>query len=348
MADSIRAALTDAFEKAEKDEAITPSTPDAPAPATEAPAPAATAAEETAPAAETPAAAPAPAASDPAATPQPPVIGAAPDAPKPPASWKPTEKAEWDKVPPTVREAVLRREQETSRALNQSAEARKFVQSFEQAITPFRPLMDAYGVRNPVEAIVPLLQTRAALEVGTPTQKAQLVANLIHQFGVDIATLDNFLANGPQQAAQAPPVQPQQASFDPRTLPELQPLFSLAEQFKSYQAQKAEAEIAKVADLPHFDTVREDMADILERAAAQGKSVSLEVAYRRAVAMNPDLEIPAAAPAQPTAISPSEAAAILARSRKAASSVAGAPKVAPTGKPSSLREQIAAAMEEVG
>jgi hypothetical protein len=79
-----------------------------------------------------------------------------------------------------------------------------------------------------------LLATRAALEVGTPTQKAQLVANLIHQFGVDIASLDNFLANGPAaQPQQAPAVQPQNY-FDPTQHPALQPLFSLAEQFKGY------------------------------------------------------------------------------------------------------------------
>ena len=270
----------------------------------------------------------------------PPVIGA----PQAPASWKPAEKAEWAKVPESVRAAVMRRETETSRALSQSAEARKFTQRFEETVNPYRPLMDAYGVKDPVEAIGPLLATRAALEVGTPTQKAQLVANLIHQFGVDIASLDNFLANGPAPAPQAPPVQPQNY-FDPTQHPALQPLFSLAEQFKGYQQQKVEAAVAEVSSLEHFDAVREDMADVLERAHKAGRLMTMQEAYSRAVAMNPDIE-PVAR--QPTAVTTSEAAAILAKSRKAASSVSGAPKVTPSAKPTSLREQIAAAMDEVG
>jgi hypothetical protein len=205
--------------------------------------------------------------------------------------------------------------------------------------------MDAYGVKDPVDAIGPLLATRAALEVGTPTQKAQLVANLIHQFGVDIASLDNFLANGPApQPQQAPPVQPQNY-FDPTQHPALQPLFSLAEQFKGYQQQKVEAAVAEVSSLEHFDAVREDMADVLERAHKAGRLMTMQDAYNRAVAMNPDIE-PVARP--PTTVTTSEAAAILAKSRKAATSVSGAPKVTPSAKPTTLREQIAAAMDEVG
>jgi hypothetical protein len=344
MADSIRAALTNAFEKADAETPV----PDQPAPesptAEVPPAPPVepkTDGVESSPDAPT---APVVAAKEPATTDTqkatvgaPPVIGA-------PASWKPAEKAEWDKVPESVRAAVMRRETETSRALSQSAEARKFSQRFEETIHPYRPLMDAYGVKDPVDAIGPLLATRAALEIGTPTQKAQLVANLIHQFGVDISALDNFLANGPQTPPQAPPVQPQN-HFDPTQHPALQPLFSLAEQFKGYQQQKVEAAVAEVSSLEHFETVREDMADVLERAYKAGRVMTMQEAYNRAVAMNPDLE-PVARP--PTAVTTSEAAAILAKSRKAASSVSGAPKVTPSAKPVGIRAAIEAAMEEVG
>jgi hypothetical protein len=103
--------------------------------------------------------------------------------------------------------------------------------------------------------------------------------------------------------------------------------------------------VSEVSSLEHFDTVREDMADVLERAYKAGRVMTMQEAYSRAVAMNPDIE-PVAR--QPTAVTTSEAAAILAKSRRAASSVSGAPKVSPSGKPTTLREQISAAMDEVG
>jgi hypothetical protein len=150
MADSIRAALTEAFEKvdAEKPDPVetTAESPPAEAP----PAPPAepkTDGKESSPEAPT-----APVVAEAKAEQTAPVIGAppastAPASSAPPASWKPAEKAEWAKVPESVRAAVMRRETETSRALSASAEARKLAQRFEETINPFRPLMDAYGVK---------------------------------------------------------------------------------------------------------------------------------------------------------------------------------------------------------
>lgn len=335
MADSIREALTSAFAADEKEEISTPvvaeATPEV-VPDTSIADPAAPVIGSEAPPAPKPAEAAKPSTS---ATPP---AGATPVAtPAPiaaPASWKAAEKAFWDKIPPEARAAVMRREQETQRVLSHSAEARKHQQSFQQAMTPYQPLFDAYGVKDPIQALIPLMQTRAALEVGNPDQKAQLVANLVHQFGIDIQKLDGFLVKGPTPQA------PVQQALDPRSIPELQPLFQIAEQFKQQQETKVAAAIAEVESLPHFEELREDMADVLDRAAARGKSLTVKQAYdvaAGALGLTP-------APAVPSAANVSEAAAMLAKSRKAASSVAGAPKGAAGSKPSSLRDTIEAAM----
>jgi hypothetical protein len=105
----------------------------------------------------------------------------------------------------------------------------------------------------------------------------------------------------------------------------------------------AEAEIAKVESLPHFDDLREDMADIVEAFHKAGKSITVEGAYRRALTLNPDLDPQSAAPAT---ISKSQAAAILA-SRNAAGSVSGAPRTGAKPAATDRRSQIAAAFEQV-
>jgi hypothetical protein len=338
VADSIREALTQAF-AAEDKEVPTPAPAAVAAPVVE-PAPAVEPAvtEPTdavigKPGVDvgkvTPVVAPAPDKAVTAVTPA--VVAPIP----PPASWKAAEKVFWDKIPPEARAAVMRREQETQRALSTSADARKLQQNFAATMAPFEPLLQAYGVKDPLTAILPLMQTRAALEVGTPEQKAQLIANLVYQFGIDITKLDGYLVNGPQQ--QVPTPQP----IDPHSIPELAPLFQIAEQFKSAQAAKVDAAIEEVSALPHFEELREEMADILDLAAQRGRSLTIKEAYDHAA------RLAGVAPSVPAAATPdvSQAAAILARSRRAASSVAGAPKGSTGAKPTSLRDTIAAAME---
>lgn len=339
MADSIRAALTSAFadkeEVPEKVEAPTPvvaevsiADPAAPVIGDQPEAPAAKPAATSAPATGKPSA-------DAAAAP---AVAAATAPIAAPASWKATEKASWDKVPPEARAAIMRREQETQRVLSTSAEARKHSESFKAAMAPYQPLFDAYGVKEPIQALIPLMQTRAALEVGTPDQKAQLISNLVYQFGIDIPKLDGYLVKGPGQ--QAPIAAPQQ-QFDPKSIPELAPLFQIAEQFKSAQSAKVDEAIAKVQALPYFEDLREEAADILDLAASKGRQMTVEEAFDHAARMAGITPAPAA----PSAQNVSEAAAMLARSRKAASSVAGAPRSAPGTKPTSLRDTIVAAME---
>jgi hypothetical protein len=344
VADSIREALTQAFE-------ADPSVNETPAaaPVTETPAPVTPTESIADPAAaviggkpETPAKPAAPAAKPAAVAPKPgateqapPVVGAPTTAP---ASWKMGEKKFWDQLPAEAKAAVQRRELETQRALSTSADARRHQETFQKVMHPYQPMLDAYGVKNPIDALVPLMQTRAALEVGTPDQKAQLIANLVHQFKIDITKLDGYLVSGPQ--AQLPIQQQQQPSFDPRSIPELAPLFQIAEQYKSAQAAKVDSAIEEVSSLPNFEDLREDMADILDLAASKGRSLTIKQAYDQAALMA-GLS-PSPVTAQPNV---SEAAAIMARSRRAASSVAGAPKGG-TGTPSTtLRGAIEAAME---
>jgi hypothetical protein len=258
---------------------------------------------------------------------------------KPPRSWSAEAKAAFAALPEPVKHDVLRREKEISQGLEQAAPARKHYESFQEVVKPFQPLFDAYGVTDPLPAIRQLLTTRAALEIGTPEQKAQLLANLVHEFGIDVQQLDAHLVKrGPVKQFTPARATPRP---DYKQDPALAPLYALAEQFKQAQVQKAEGEVAKIETMPHFEELREDIADVVEAFAANGKTISLESAYKRALAMNPSLE---PAPSAVPQITKSQAAAILA-SRNAASSISGTPRTGATPTPTDRRSQIAAAWE---
>ena len=252
---------------------------------------------------------------------------------KPPRSWSPEAKTAFASLPEAVKQDVLRREKEISQGLERAAPAREHFERFSEVVKPFEPLLAAYNA-DPIDAVKTLMSTRAALEIGTPEQKAQIVAGIIHDFGLDVTLLDDLLV---QRGA----VQPFRPASPPRPAPVDPRIEELLNTLQATKVAKAEAEVAKVEALPHFDDLREDMADIVERFAAVGKPITVEQAYKRALAMNPDLE-PASA-AAPT-ISKSQAAAILA-SRNAASSVSGAPRTGATPAPTDRRSQIAAAFE---
>jgi len=250
---------------------------------------------------------------------------AAPDAA--PISWKNEEKAHWAKVPPEVKAIIQRREQEVQRALNNTAHARRFAGEFQQVVAPFAHLIRAQN-SNPLQAVQNLMTTAAGLTTGNQQQKAAIIAEIISNYGVDLQVLDTTLAEGQSN----PNPNAGQGSIPPQFAQALQPIYQFMESIQnsrqSYEQQmaaKAAEEIENFgATKPFFNELRDDMADLMEMAAKRGRKLSLEDAYRTAVAGNPQY---ASALKQNTdAASVSAAAATLARARNAASSVSGAPR----------------------
>jgi hypothetical protein len=340
MADSIREALTTAFEKAAPTEEEVDEKPISNAGADDAPI---TSEEVTA---EVPAPSAAEKAGDEVADPKaaaaagtPPPAPQTPAVPPAPASWTTEERTAWATVPEGARKAILRREGEMQRALQSSASARKQIEQLNELAEPYKPLMDRYGV-TVLQALPPLLATRAALEVGTPEQKATLVANICAEYGVPLEALDSALsarfANGIPQPVQ-PPVIPDLSNH-----PALAPLFAVASQLKERQQAAAEEAVSVVQSLPYYEEVRFTMADLLDKAKERGKTLDLTKSYELACQIH-GYEVAAPKPGTPSV---SEAAAILARSRKAASSVSGAPVPAAARKPGegSVRDEIEALM----
>lgn len=211
--------------------------------------------------------------------------------PHAPASWAPQESAHWDKTPAEVREAIMRRESEVQRTMQEAANARNGLAALQQTIQPYVPNINAANGGDVIGAIKTFFDYDNRLRHGSQIEKAKAISGLIRGYGIDIATLDNELAG-----AQHAPEQQQQQALQEALQRELKPFRdymarqeSQAQEGRQLMAREVSEGISEFAADPkhkHFETVRGDMADLLEIASSQNRILSLDDAYDRACWQN--------------------------------------------------------------
>jgi len=269
------------------------------------------------------------------------------EAVKAPASWKALAREEWGKTPPAIQQEVLRRERETSVALEQSAEARQGHQRFREILAPYEPMLRSQGT-DPYQAVQGLLQTAAALATAPVQQRATILAGLIKTYlpgreSMEVldSTLSGILQGQPVQ--QAPQYAP-----DPR----VDEIYQTIQQARAQQAQTLEQQAAEgvraVQGEEFFGDVKLIMADMLEVAGKQGIALTPGEAYTRATLIHPDVsKVLEQRQAAKHAANPLGSTA---RARAAASSVRGSPATAPSSavQPDDLRGVLEAAFDRAG
>lgn len=235
---------------------------------------------------------PAPAAKEGAAPAQQP----AQTAHKAPVSWRPELRGKFGSLPPEIQEEVVRRERDIETGMRESSQARRFAGEFSQVIQPYAAMIQSENA-TPLQAVQALMNSAYQLRTAAPQQKAQMVAQLINQYGVDIEILDNVLAaavSGRGNAGAAP----NDASL--RFLEQkLAPVQQFMERFSRMEqnaqsgvATRVQNEIQAFATDPaneYYADVREDIADILEMAARRGQTMTLQDAYKRATMAHPTI-----------------------------------------------------------
>lgn len=304
--DTLRDSLGKAFDKVE-----TPAATDTPAVETPA--------KEETPAVETPAKVETPAVETPAKVETPAVETPAVETPakteakvekkapvaetkafKPPVSWKPAiREKHWNTLPTEVQAEVFRREREIETALQSTAEARKGAEQLNQVYSQYKDFFEFEKV-HPMQSITNVLNIARGLRFSPGPQKAQLMAQVIQGFGVDVKLLDqalSMLVGGGDPNAKAS--QDNAAAVEAIVSKHLAPVkefMSGINTTRQTAAQKAEeamrAEIAEFAADPknvYFDLVKDAMADIMEVGATRGQQISLPEAYKRAILANNDL-----------------------------------------------------------
>lgn len=284
-----------------------------------------------------------------------PLEGAAPAQPKPfdrpPASLPVELRDGWRNVDPKFREYVHKREGEVTAALRETAQSREFVQAFQAAAAPFQHVIAAEG-SQPLKSFASYLQTAQLMRFGTPTEKADMVAQICKTFGVPLQDLDSRLAyhfNGQGQ----PQVPNQQGYNNPALFrdPRLDQLLAQQEQQRAYQEQQAtyqaQQELEQVREqFEFFDNVKPTMELLFTAAAQQGRDLGWKEAYEAAIRMEPKIQEVLQQREEAQRAKQNN----LAKARKAAGSLrpSGPGATSGAGGTLSLRDAINAAIEEHG
>lgn len=197
-----------------------------------------------------------------------------------PSSWRKEAQAEFAKLPPLIKEEVLRREESIHKGIEQYKGLAQRGQAYEEVAQPYAPLLQQLGVQ-PQEAFRALLNAESQLRNGSPAQKAQMTLKLISDYGIDRDAVLQALQSG--------------------ELPQVDPAYQRLEQevqsIKSQQAERERMERARESEAlnseiarfsqgkEHFEAVRDDMAALIQ----VGKAKTLEEAYQKAIRLNDEV-----------------------------------------------------------
>jgi hypothetical protein len=203
-----------------------------------------------------------------------------------PTTWKKEYLPIWDKLTAgqqlTPDEAIKlaeysnQRESEYKKGVSTYKAEADNARQLMQAVEPFMPELQKNNI-NPAVFINNLGRAHMVLSQGNPEQKMQMFHKLASDYGIQLNQAGQFQQQDPYTA---------------QLMEQLQRVNSEVSTIKSRYEQEEQArlvgEIERVrqsADFPHFDEVRETMAQLLE----QGLANDLETAYAKAVRLQDDV-----------------------------------------------------------
>lgn len=208
-----------------------------------------------------------------------------------PTTWRNDAKAKWNTIAPEIREEILKREEDIGRGISTYKADADFGKSVQQSLTPYMAMINASGA-TPNQAVTSMLDTYYKLQSGTPQDKANLLLQAAQQYGADMSVL-------------TAEIDPAQNTMQQQLYPLTQKIQSLeqqisqqnnqAQQLGSSQATSSIEAFRNATDeagqslYPHFEGLREHMADLIDRAESIGQTKSLEEAYEDAEWASPDL-----------------------------------------------------------
>lgn len=218
-----------------------------------------------------------------------------------PTTWKKEYLPLWDKMAQglslTADEAkqlakyTEQRENEYKTGVSTYKSEAQNAKQLQDAMTPFVPLLQQSNIQ-PAEWITNLGRAHQALALGSPEQKLQMFAKLAQDYGIPL-----------QAVAQTQQGQPLDAntSFLMQHFQNLDgQVKNLAQWREQYISREVNSELAAFSAnpaYPHFEALKEPMAQLLE----SGQAGNLDDAYWIALAKNKDLrESLTKLPAAPT------------------------------------------------
>lgn len=214
-----------------------------------------------------------------------------------PENWK--GEADWDKTPASVRQKIIKREQEVSEGFKQyGTKAREF-DKYEQFIGPRRQSMAKIGV-TPEAVIGRALDWMDALGHPDPDTRVNSFKLLARNFGIDASALagnevsgESFRvgADNAQQGDLPPQVKQYISTLEQKIGGLEQQIGGLANTYTSQQDRAAAQYLQSWSkDKPHFEAVQKEMVALIQSGVvppAQDGSLDLDTAYDMAINANP-------------------------------------------------------------
>lgn len=205
---------------------------------------------------------------------------------KRPTTWKKEYLSLWDKAyngePLTKEEGrkltayLDQRESEYKKGVSTYKEEARRAKAYEEAIMPFVPDLQKRNI-NPAQYIQALAKADQILTYATPEQKMQYFQQLAQSYGIQL--------NQSGQFQQLDPYAQQLTQLLAQNQQEVQ---SIKSRLEMEERQKLVSEVerfAKDEKYPHFEVLREKMAQLLDANQAQ----DLKSAYELALWMTPDI-----------------------------------------------------------
>jgi hypothetical protein len=201
-----------------------------------------------------------------------------------PSTWKKEYVQIWDKMEKGEQiskddftkfaEYANQRESEYKKGVSTYKAEADRAKGYEEAIAPFVPDLQRRGLQ-PAQYIQNLARADQLLTTAPYEQKVQLFQRLAKDYGIQLNNEGQFVE------------QPQMDAYTQQLMNQLnmvnQEVSSIKGRFAQEENQRLMNEIQKVRSnvekFPHFDVVREEMAQLLEA----GKAQDLETAYEKAV-----------------------------------------------------------------
>jgi len=273
---------------------------------------------------------------------------------KAPIDWGPKEREDWSKIPRNLQEKIASREQETQQLMQSTADARRTHADFGGLVQQYGSVLSGVAGDTPMQAVESLFSTVANLRMGSPMQKAQVIAGLVSDFGVDISALDSTLSGQmPEQGPNSEMEQRLEQMLEQRMAPftQYEQQMQMQQQQKTQHLQtQATNEVKGFVESGKAEflaDVRLDMADMIDLANKRGVDLSMQQAYDKACALHPQISQILGQRTRQQQITGGNNS--IASKRNAASSITGGRGGSGGGNATlSLRDTLAAAYDQAG
>ena len=200
---------------------------------------------------------------------------------KVPDTWRPMAKAEWEKVPPVVRQEIMKREGDVAKLVADTKTDVAISSEMKRMFAPFAPVLQKYNV-EPISHMEGLLRGHYTLMFGSDADKAQVMRGLARDAGIDLAKLVD--PNAPASAAANPEFVSALRERDEKLATLERTLTGVTTEFQRQRANELSRDVLAFAQThPSFWDVADDMTALINAGATK----SLQEAYEIAELRNP-------------------------------------------------------------